>query len=124
MYLATYQYHVVSYAQALQVPEVLYAGIFLDKASCHQLLTIAPAAFPVISADHVTLRFRPDDEWLCQLPLGRQVRLTSTFQAVSDGIQVSTWKLASVLLNHLKSAHSSLSIFEVDAYPSTIHSAV
>ena len=79
--------------QVLKVPEVLYAGIFLDDAARDQLLSLAPAVFANVSADHLTLRFRPSTDWLRQLPLGQHVTLTSMYEAIQDGIQVRTWTL-------------------------------
>ena len=67
---------------------MLYAGIFLDQSARNELLSVAPAEFSTVSADHVTLRFSPSNDWLRQLPLGGHVVLTSRYQAVQDGIQV------------------------------------
>ena len=33
---------------------MLYAGIFIDEAARAKLLSVAPASFDVVSADHVT----------------------------------------------------------------------
>ena len=79
--------------QDSQAPEVLYAGVFLDQSACTELLAVALPKFSTASADHVTLRFQPTNDWLRQLPLGEEVVVTSSYQAVQDGIQVRrcTW---------------------------------
>ncbi|KAK9859307.1 hypothetical protein WJX84_010214 [Apatococcus fuscideae] len=69
------------------VPDVLYAGAFLDAAQHDKLLKAVPAAFSVISADHLTLRYRPSNQWLQSLPLGAQLELTISFVALQDGLQ-------------------------------------
>ena len=74
----------------LQVPDVLYAGAFLDAAQHDKLLKAVPAAFSVISADHLTLRYRPSNQWLQSLPLGAQLELTISFVALQDGLQVGS----------------------------------
>lgn len=73
----------------VQGPEVLYAGIFLDAAARQKIMAAVPPAFSNVSADHVTLCYRPSTEWLCSLPLGALESLTISFEAMQDGIQVS-----------------------------------
>ena len=73
----------------VQGPEVLYAGIFLDAAECQKIMAAAPPAFSNITADHVTLCYRPSTEWLYSLPLGAVESLTISYEACRDGVQVA-----------------------------------
>ncbi|KAL0032695.1 hypothetical protein WJX79_003892 [Trebouxia sp. C0005] len=71
-------------------PPLLYAGIFLDPLSTARLLSFAPPKHSKLSADHLTMIYRPSQELLRSLTLGLAVDFQvlgkiedSTLQAVA-----------------------------------------
>ena len=54
-------------------PPVRYAAVFLDAASRAALLAAVPPRYPCVTADHVTLAFRPPAAAAAALPLGTTI---------------------------------------------------
>ena len=75
---------------------LLYAGIFLDSFSIAKLLYWAPPVYSCLSADHLTLLYRPSAEDLGPLPLGDTVELEVTVKMHDAAVQVS-WRHQSCL---------------------------
>ncbi|KAH3743940.1 RNA ligase, T4 RnlA family protein [Pelomyxa schiedti] len=63
---------------ALEAVVVEYAGIFLSEESRQILLSTFPPLHKNVAADHVTLSWKPDSQWLEKLPVGIQCQLRVT----------------------------------------------
>ena len=72
----------------LSSPSFQYAGIFLDPLSAARLLSWAPPRHSKLSADHLTLLYRPSQEQMQSLTLGLQVDLPIVAKAHDLAIQV------------------------------------
>lgn len=69
--------------------EPYYLGVMLLPASVAALLAACPAAHARVSADHVTLVFRPSAKTLRGVPLGLRGPLTLTGLFRDDRVQVA-----------------------------------
>lgn len=65
----------VGVPQQLAQACVLYVAVFLTQESRDVLLAMVPPAHPLVSADHMTLAYKPSVQQLLDLPLGAHVQL-------------------------------------------------
>lgn len=63
--------------------KVVYVGIFLDEAARAKLLTLAPAIHQNVTADHITVFYRPDDQFMRGVEVG-QVLTVRCKEVVQD----------------------------------------
>lgn len=71
-----------------------FAGVFLTASSRDALCSHFPPTHSDVSADHVTLRYRPDLDFCRQLPLGKSVILHTAGCLSNSRIQVCERGLA------------------------------
>ena len=70
-------------------PPLLYAGIFLDPLSTARLLSFLPPKHSQLSADHLTIIYRPSQEILSSLTLGLAVDLQVLGRVEDSALQVT-----------------------------------
>ena len=81
-------------AKAQTKGPVHYAGIFLDALSTARLLAWAPPKYSQLSADHLTLLYKPSLEDIGSLTLGLPVELQIILKAQDSAIQVCSMTMA------------------------------
>ena len=69
-------------------PPLLYAGIFLDPLSTARLLSFASPKHSQLSADHLTMIYRPSQEILSSLTLGLVVDFQVLGKVEDSALQV------------------------------------
>ncbi len=69
-------------------PPLLYAGIFLDPLSTARLLSFASPKHSQLSADHLTMIYRPSQDFLSGLTLGLVVDLQVLGKVEDSALQV------------------------------------
>ena len=87
-----------SKAQQSSNSPFLYAGIFLEPLSRARLLSWSPPRHSKLSADHLTLMYRPIQNQLDSLTLGLQVELQMIYRAEDSAVQVMA---SNVLQRHV-----------------------
>eukprot|EP00878_Enallax_costatus_P022975 GHUV01024418.1.p1 GENE.GHUV01024418.1~~GHUV01024418.1.p1 ORF type:complete len:476 (+),score=74.09 GHUV01024418.1:453-1880(+) len=74
---------------ASQATCVMYVGVFLTPASREVLLSVVPPKHPCISADHMTLAYKPSIIQLLDYPLGVEVPLKILGHAADSRAQAA-----------------------------------
>ena len=72
-------------------PPLLYAGVFLDPLSTARLLSFASPKHSKLSADHLTMVYRPSQDILSSLTLGLVVDLQVLGKVEDSALQVNCW---------------------------------
>lgn len=80
-------------------PPLLYAGIFLDPLSTARLLSFAPPKHSKLSADHLTMIYRPSQELLRSLTLGLAVDFQVLGKIEDSTLQVQLLAYACKMCN-------------------------
>ncbi len=80
-------------------PPLLYAGIFLDPLSTARLLAFASPKHSQLSADHLTMIYRPSQEALSSLTLGLVVDLQVLGKVEDSALQVKLLAFACKMCN-------------------------
>eukprot|EP00164_Ancoracysta_twista_P004522 GFYU01006102.1.p1 GENE.GFYU01006102.1~~GFYU01006102.1.p1 ORF type:complete len:1730 (-),score=510.95 GFYU01006102.1:75-5264(-) len=95
--------------------ELLYVGVLLNEESKRSLASSFKFVHETLSADHVTVHYKPSDEILESVDYGKEVTIEVIGHAVSDDIQAAAVRLADVenndrtLFNHIPIPHITLS---------------
>lgn len=75
-------------SSAAEQAEIYYAGVFLTPTSQRLLRQAVAPRHPEVSADHVTLKFKPGRDACLQLPLGTSILIRVTGLASTTEVQV------------------------------------
>lgn len=67
----------------------LYVGVFLTPESRERLLSFVPPLYEQVTADHLTIMFKPDDLTVENMPIGKKVRLKLVGHAHDDLVQAA-----------------------------------
>lgn len=89
------------YTPAGRLQGIHYAGVFLAEPSRDRVLQHAPPLHESVSADHMTLAYRPSLEACLELPLGEDAPLfvegvAADYRAQVGGVRWGGWVHAAV----------------------------